>query len=126
MKICKSVVTVFLGSLLCLLFVSEANANVWNEKTKVDFSQPVEVSGVVLPAGHYVFTLLNSPSDRHIVQIFNENQTRMVATVIALPAYRERAKSHTVITLKKEPGSQLEGLNQWFYPGDLTGQQFVG
>ena len=122
----ESVATAFLGSLLCLLFVPKANANVWNEKTKVDFSQPVEVSGVVLPAGHYVFALLNSQTDRHIGQIFNQSQTRLCATAIAIPVYGGKATNHTVITVTKEPGSKVEALNQWFYPGDLIGQQFVG
>lgn len=126
MKIWKSVATVFLGSLLCLLFVPRANANDWNEKTKVDFSQPVKVSGVVLPAGHYVFKLLNSQSDRHIVQIFNQSQTRLCTTAIAIPVYRARTTNRTVITVTKEPGRRVEALNQWFYPGDLIGQQFVG
>ena len=55
------------------------------------FSGPVEIPGVhlkgwaVLPAGTYVFKILDSTSDRHIVQIFNKEETEIYATILANP-----------------------------------------
>jgi hypothetical protein len=52
-------------------------ADDYNRKTVVTFSGPVEVPGVgaqTLPAGTYVFKILDSQSDRHIVQIFNQDE----------------------------------------------------
>jgi hypothetical protein len=51
----------------------------------------VEIPGVhlkgwaVLPAGTYVFKILDSTSDRHIVQIFNKEETEIYATILANP-----------------------------------------
>ena len=58
------------------------------------FSGPVEIPGVhlkgwsVLPAGTYVFKILNSQSDRHIVQIFNKDETAIYAAILAIPNHR--------------------------------------
>ena len=51
-----------------------AKADQWNKETKLTFSAPVQIPGQVLPAGSYVFKLADSQADRHIVQIFTEDQ----------------------------------------------------
>ena len=55
----------------------------------------------VLPAGTYVFKLVNSSNDRHIVQIFNKDQTKIYATILAIPNYRLTPKDKTVITFNE-------------------------
>ena len=47
----------------------------------------------VLPAGTYVFKLMNPQSNRHIVQIFNKDQTKIYATILAIPNYRLKPKT---------------------------------
>jgi len=55
-----------------------AKADAVNQETTVRLSGPVEVpTGRVLPAGEYVFKLADNPSDRGIVQIFNEDQNQL-------------------------------------------------
>jgi hypothetical protein len=125
-------VTTALGlALLGMMFVSTAQADTWNRKTKVTFSAPVEIPGVhlkgwgVLPAGTYIFKILDSQSDRHIVQIFNADETIVYATVLAIPNYRLQATDKTVITFRERPTGQPEALRAWFYPGRNWGEEFV-
>jgi hypothetical protein len=79
----------------------------------------------VLPAGTYVFKLLNSSSNRHIVQIFNEDQTKIFATILAIPNYRLVPKDKTVITFNEGVRGQPEAIRAWFYPGANWGEEFV-
>jgi len=79
----------------------------------------------VLPAGTYVFKILDSQSDRHIVQIFNKDQTKVYATILAIPNYRLKATDKTVITFRERPAGQPEALRAWFYPGRNWGEEFV-
>jgi hypothetical protein len=106
-------------------------ADDWNDKTVITFSGPVEIPGVhlkgfgILPAGTYVFKLLDSGSDRHIVQIFNKEENIVYATILAIPNYRLRATSKTVITFSERPSGEPEALRAWFYPGKNWGEEFV-
>ncbi len=112
-------------------FAPNASGDTWNRKTKVTFSAPVEIPGVhlkgwgVLPAGTYVFKIMDSLSDRHIVQIFNEDETTIYATVLAIPNYRLKATDKTVVTFRERPDGQPEALRAWFYPGNNWGEEFV-
>jgi hypothetical protein len=79
----------------------------------------------VLPAGTYVFKLINSSSNRHIVQIFNENQTKIFATILAIPNYRLQPKDKTVITFNESVKGTPQAIRAWFYPGANWGEEFV-
>lgn len=113
---------------ICLFVLPTASADDTNNKTKVTFSAPVEVPGVgaqVLPAGTYWFKLLDSPSDRHIVQIFNEKQDHIFTTILAIPNYRMRATGKTVMTFKERAEGEPQAIRTWFYPGRRVGEEFV-
>jgi hypothetical protein len=94
MKVFKAAVTVCCMALMGAVFAPGVKADEWNRKTVVTFSAPVEIPGVhltgwaVLPAGTYVFKILDSQSDRHIVQIFSKDETTIYATILAIPNYR--------------------------------------
>lgn len=123
--------TVFCLALTGAVFTPGARADEWNRKTVMTFSGPVEIPGVhlkgwgVLPAGTYVFKILDSQSNRHIVQIFNKDETQCYATILAIPNYRLRATDKTVLTFRERPEGQPEAIRAWFYPGRNWGEEFV-
>jgi len=131
MKLFKTATTVFCIALMSAVLTPGAKADDWNRKTTMTFSGPVEIPGVhlkgwaVLPAGTYVFKILNSQSDRHIVQIFNKDETVIYATVLAIPNYRLKATDKTVVTFRERPAGEPEALRAWFYPGRNWGEEFV-
>jgi hypothetical protein len=115
-------------ALVALVFPPGAKSDEWNRKTIVTFKQPVEIPGVgaqVLPAGTYVFKLLDSQSNRNIVQIFNERQDHVYATILAIPNFRLQATDKTVMTFRERAAGQPEAIRAWFYPGNRWGQEFV-
>jgi hypothetical protein len=115
-------------ALVALAFPVGAKADEWNKKTIVTFSAPVEIPGVgaqVLPAGTYVFKLLNSQSNRNIVQIFNERQDHLFSTILAIPNFRLQATDKTVMTFRERASGEPEAIRAWFYPGNRWGQEFV-
>jgi hypothetical protein len=68
---------------------------------------------------------LDSTSNRHIVQIFNEDHTQLITTVLAVPNERLEPAGKTILTYEERPADQPMALAAWFYPGDNFGQQFV-
>jgi len=108
------------------------NADTWNKRTKLTFSGPVQVpsahssEGVVtLPAGTYIFRLLDSSSARHIVQVTNVRGDKVYSTILAVNDYRANATSKTVMYFTERQSGTPQAVKAWFYPGDNFGQRFV-
>ena len=131
MKLFTAATTACCMALMTAVFLPTAKADDWNRKTTITFSGPVEIPGVhlvgwgVLPAGTYVFKILDSQSDRHIVQIFSKDEKTIYATILAIPNYRLKATDKTVITFRERPAGEPEALRAWFYPGRNWGEEFV-
>jgi len=128
MKRFKVVVMFSCFVLAALVIAPQVHADTYNKMTTMTFSEPFEVPGVdaqVLPAGTYVFKLLDSMSDRNIVQIFNADQTHVYTTILAIPNYRLKPTDKTVLTFAERGAGQPEAIKAWFYPGETWGQEFV-
>jgi hypothetical protein len=109
----KVVAMTFCFALVALVFPPGAKSDEWNKKTTVTFSQPVEIPGVgaqVLPAGTYVFKLLDSQSNRNIVQIFNARQDHVFSTILAIPNYRLKTTNKTVMTFRERASGQPQAI----------------
>jgi hypothetical protein len=125
MKIVKTVLVVSALSLLAAMSAPGVRADEYNKKTVMTFNQPVEIPGQILPAGTYTFKLLDSRSDRHIVQVFNADGTKLIATILTINDYRLQPTGRTVVKFAEQSGDQPDALKAWFYPGDNFGQEFV-
>jgi hypothetical protein len=101
-----------------------ANADPWNKKTILTVNQPIQVKDTVLEPGQYVFKLLDSSSDRHIVQIFNADQNHVYATILAIPKERMEPTGDSQFTFWETPAGTARALRAWYYPGDTIGQEF--
>ncbi len=118
-------ICLILGALVASPLLRAGN-DAWNKKTTIKFSQPFEIpGGKVLPAGTYVFKLLDSPYDRDIVQIFNEDQTQLYATILAIPNYHLNPAGETVIRFEERPVGTPQALKAWFHPNERWGHEFV-
>ncbi len=106
-------------------FTHPMAADQFDKKTILTFSGPVEIPGKVLTAGTYVFKLADSQSDRHIVQVYDDTERHLIATILAVPDQRLRATGKTVINFGERPSNSPEAIQAWFYPGETVGQEFV-
>jgi hypothetical protein len=126
MKHFSLVNTAICGALfLAALNIPTVRADEWDKRTTVSFSDSVQVPGVTLPAGTYIFKLAESNADRYVVQIFNERESHIYATLLAIPNYHLTTPDKTQISFYEVPSGQPPALKAWFYPGDNYGRQFV-
>jgi hypothetical protein len=97
-----------------------------NQITYFTFSAPFELpGGKTLPAGKYVFKILDSPSNRHVVQIMSEDQTQMHATVMAIPAQRMEPANEPEVRFMEAEASAAPAVRTWWYPGRTIGHEFI-
>jgi hypothetical protein len=101
-------------------------ADEFDQATVMTFSGPVRIPGKkVLPGGTYLFKLIDSAANQDFVQIFNAEGTRLYATVLTVPTDRMEPTGKTEVTLAEPGEGRPEALLTWFYPGCLTGHEFV-
>jgi len=112
-------------ALLCGSSAPSAHADEWNQETVLTFSGPVAIPGQVLPAGTYRFILLDTNSDRNIVQIFSPDSSKLYATLFTVPSERQKPADETTISFAERPSDQPEAISTWFYPGEITGHEFI-
>ena len=97
-----------------------------DQRTYFTFSAPFELpGGKTLPAGKYTFRVLDSPSNRHIVQILNQDATRVHTTVLAIPAQRQDPPSEPEIRFMEAVASAPPAIRTWWYPGRTIGHEFI-
>ena len=128
MTLLKGLGTGLCLTVLCLIATPKAKADDFNRKSIVTFSAPVEVGGSgaqVLPAGTYVFKIINSGVNNHVVQISSQDETHVFTLIMAMPNFRLKSTDKTVMTFSERPAGQPVALKAWFYPGREWGEQFV-
>jgi hypothetical protein len=117
--------TVAIFALLAIALACVGLADTWNKKTILTINEPLKVPGAVLQPGKYVMKLMDSPSNRHIVQIWNADENHLITTILAIPNYRLEPKGKTEFGFWEAPKGAPVALRAWFYPGDNFGQEFA-
>ena len=102
-----------------------ARADEHDKLTYFTFSGPVQIPGHTLPAGTYMFKLADSPSNRHIVQVFTKDGSKLYATILAIPDQRLDPADKPVVMFKETPAGSPNAVRAWFYPGNTIGDEFV-
>ena len=108
-----------------VMVAASAAAQPADRSTFVTFSGPVSIPGKTLPAGTYTFKLADSPADRHIVQIFNRDQSELFATLLAVPAERNVPDGDPLVTFRETPANTPPAVRYWYYAGEKSGNEFV-
>jgi len=111
-------------AIACGLVTHRAQASEWDKMTKLTVNEPIQVSDTYLDPGTYVFKLADVGSSRHIVQIFDGDQSHIINTVMAIPNYRLEPTGNTRFTFWETPPGNVKAMRAWFYPGDNFGQEF--
>ena len=122
----KLIATACVTAMLVVLTLSVAAQDFnTNERTYLTFSNSVELPGVTLQPGTYLFRLADSPSNRHIVHVFSQDEKQIHATILAVPAERLEVTGETVVTFRESAEGATPAVQYWYYPGDKTGHEFV-
>jgi hypothetical protein len=120
--------TVICGLILtfALLFVPSARADEWNQATQLTFSQPIEIPGhKILAAGTYWFINMADLSAPNLVQIFNADRTKVIATVSTISVQRAERLWNTEVDVARSESTGSDALVNWYYPGDNVGHEFL-
>jgi hypothetical protein len=117
--------TLFAAAALTLMIAPGAHADEWNKKTILTFSGPVQIPGVTLPAGSYVFKLADISGNRHVVQVFDKDEKKIYTTMLAIPNDRLEPADQPVVLFSERASGSPQAVKVWYYPGERIGNEFV-
>jgi LPXTG-motif cell wall-anchored protein len=118
-------ITIAAGVITLIVAMGIASADAWNKKTVLDVKETILIPGKELPPGKYVMKLMDSQSNRHIVQVMNEDESKVESTILAIPNYRLQPTGDTELRYWETQAGTPPALRAWFFPGDNFGQEFA-
>lgn len=110
-------------ALSCTMLAGASNVD---QRTILTFSDPVAIPGTTLPAGTYVFRLMDSNSSHRVIQVLKRNDdSEPIATLSTIPITRVESRSDVELRFQSKESGGPPALTAWFYPGTLHGHEFL-
>lgn len=94
------------------------------EVTYLTFSNTVEMPGVSLPAGTYMFRLADTPS-RNVVQVLDRDGKDIKGQWLFVQSERPEVSGDTVIMFKENRAGATPAIQYWYFPGEKIGKEFI-
>jgi hypothetical protein len=125
MKRVKLIVTAMVLAVLAVLAgrVTAQQINT-NDKTFMTFTAAVEMPGVTLQPGTYVFRLADSPT-RNVVQVLDEGEKNILGQWTFVQADRPRVTEETVVMFRETREGSTPAVQFWYFPGEKIGKEFI-
>ena len=125
MKRVTLIATALIVAVLAVLTtrVAAQDTNV-QERSFITFSNTVELPGVTLPAGTYVFRLADTPT-RNVVQVLSQDEKKVMGQWLFVQAERPQVTDDTVIMFKEKAENTMPAVQYWYYPGERIGKEFI-
>jgi hypothetical protein len=105
--------------------VQEPSLTGWNKKSTLKSNRAVEFPGIILDPGTYVIRLKESTETRALVEIWNEGESQILGTVLAVPDHELRPDDDSEFIFFSAPEGKPEAVRTWFYSGEVIGWEFV-
>ena len=113
------------AAILAACLAPAAHADEWTKLTYFTFSAPVEMPGMVLPAGSYKFELADPDATRRVVRISEKEGGKVYGIFLSIPDQKLEASDKPIVMFREAPAGAPEAVKAWFYPGETTGYEFV-
>ena len=125
MKRVKLVVTALALAAVATLTsgVAAQQTNV-SERTFLTFSSAVEMPGVTLQPGTYVFKLADTAS-RNVVQVWDNDEKNMLGQWLFVQSERPEVTEETVVTFRETREGATPAVQFWYFPGERIGKEFI-
>ena len=112
-------------SLAATFYASTALAQPEDKKTYFTFSAPVELPGVTLPAGRYVFRIVDTTTSRKVIQVLSDDEKKPYSMSNTIPDTRRDPAKDATVSFYETPAGTPAAVKSWWYPGETIGYQFI-
>jgi len=124
----KRAIAIATATVLALLVALSLNVAAQQPDTKdrtiMTFSSAVELPGMRLEPGTYVFRLADSAS-RNVIQVLDKDEKDILGQWLFVSAERPEVTGDTVVTFRETSAASTPAVQFWYYPGEKIGKEFV-
>jgi hypothetical protein len=124
----KRAIAIATATVLALLVALTLNVAAQQPDTKdrtiMTFSSAVELPGIRLEPGTYVFRLADTAS-RNVIQVLDQDEKDMLGQWLFVSAERPEVTGDTVVTFRETSAASTPAVQFWYYPGEKIGKEFI-
>ena len=98
----------------------------WQTETEFTFSTPVEMPGVTLPPGTYIFRLADANTSRTVMQVLaKDGSSKSYGIFMTTMVQRPEASQKAELRFLETPAGAPAAVKTWWYPGNSNGREFI-
>ena len=114
------------AAVLLTMSATPALAQTMDSRTEFTFNQPVEMPGVTLPPGTYIFRFVDATTGRKVMQVqAKDASSKNYGLFMTISAQRPRASDDAELRFLETPAGQPAAVKTWWYPGNTIGREFI-
>ena len=97
-----------------------------DSRTEFTFNQPVELPGVTLPPGTYIFRFVDATTGRMVMQVqAKDSSNKNYGLFMTISAQRPKPSDDAELRFLETPAGQPAAVKTWWYPGRTIGREFI-
>ena len=97
-----------------------------DSRTEFTFNAPVELPGVTLPPGTYVFRFADATTSRKVMQVLAKNDSnKTYGLFLTISAQRAKPSDDAELRFLETPAGKPAAVKTWWYPGNSIGREFI-
>jgi hypothetical protein len=97
-----------------------------DSRTEFTFNQPVELPGVTLPPGTYIFRFVDATTGKKVMQVqAKDASSKTYGMFLTISAQRPRPSDDAELRFLETPAGQPAAVKTWWYPGNTIGREFI-
>src|SRR5262245_54392160 len=108
-----------------LMTAAVAQAQPEDKRTYFTFNRPIALPGATLPAGRYLFRIVDSQTGRKVVQVLSNDGKTPVAMLNTITDERSEAAKDPEVSFIETRRDAPSAVKTWWYPGERTGYEFI-
>ena len=107
------------------LAAAPVRGETFDKRTVFTFNRPISVPGVTLPAGDYMFRIVDTTTGRKVIQVLSGDGATPYAMLHSIPDIRVEASANPEVRFMETAKGKPSAVKTWWYPNERIGYEFI-